>query len=118
MANSIYPHNAHTLPAIQKIDFINADGSRMTAVLNPHPRLPGVHITHVILDCTSVHWSNALVSQHATVLEAGAAAHQAAQSFAASISTRITEVRSTGDEFLDRPDIEAITGNQYQISVV
>ena len=51
MVNSVYPSDAQTLPAIQKILFVYGEGREMTAVLNPHPRQPGAPIARVDLEC-------------------------------------------------------------------
>lgn len=118
MVNSIYPRDTQTLPAIQKIEFIYGGGRQMTAVLNPHPRQPGAQITHVDLECTSIRWTNGLVSQYDTLIEAGTKAHHNAQSDAVTIPAEIIEVRMTGEEFLTRHDMAQITGNQYPITVV
>ena len=116
MVNPIYPQTGQQ--AMQQIKFVYANSTSMEAELCPQPRVPGAMITHVDVETTSSRWTNAVTSQHATLIQAGTAAWHDAQTDAMQSKTQIAEIHITGEEFLAKHDVETITGNAVPVTVV
>ncbi len=121
MAKNTYPNTS--LQPLQTLDFNLANGLSMRVVLKPLPDPTGTHVAHVDLDHTNAGGTRLYPvgnQNHArTVFEAGELAYLIAQHEAQQAGgTAIVEMCLEGEEFLEKTDLEQISGNVIPVKVV
>lgn len=123
MAKNAYPNTTHQ--PLQTLDFRLANGMRVRVrtMLKPKPDLTRTQVSHVDLDhtnagCTLLYPIGAQ-AQTRTVIQAGVLAYQIAQREAHQAgNVKIVEVLLEGEEFLEKADVEEITGNTIPVTVI
>lgn len=121
MAKNAYPNTAQQ--PLQTMDFRLANNKRVRTMLKPKPNPTRTQVAHVELDHTNA-GSTLLypvgnADQARTVIQAGVLAYQIAQHEAQQAGNiKIVEVLLEGEEFLEKADVEQITGNTIPVTVV
>lgn len=122
MANNTYPDT--TLQPLQILDFVLSNGKRVRAMLKPKlGPASGDQVAHVDLECTNAGYSQLSTfdsqGKNRTVMQAGELAYKFAQHEAKQAGgVQIVEILLEGEEFLEKADVERITGNTIPVTVV
>lgn len=115
MANNDYPNV--TLPPLQRLDFRLANGDLVRTMLKPFPDQERAKVSHVELEDVET-GSSLSKGRTLTVIQAGSHAYE----FAKSVAQRtdggaIVEAMLEGQEFLEKADVEQITGNAIKVTL-
>jgi hypothetical protein len=121
MANNTYPLT--TLRPRQRLEFCLSNGKKVRTVLLPRPNNAGTRIAHVELDYSMPGSDIFNPIGHEglprTLIEAATLAYQIALSQSGKEdSVDIVEVLLEGEQFLERADLEAITGATIPVKVI
>jgi hypothetical protein len=120
MAKNAYPLT--TLMPLQKVNFRLANGQSVRVLLMPQPDRSGTQIEHVEMDYAEA-GSTLFVAvghegQRRSVTEAAEMAWQIALSQARRAGgTGIAEILLEGEEFLEKADIEKLTGPTIPVTI-
>jgi hypothetical protein len=120
MTKNAYPDT--TLQPLQMLDFRLGNGKLVRTVLKPQPDSTRTQVAHVDVEYTSA--GSTLLTpvasqgQARTVFQAGAFAYQIAQHEAHQAGgITIEEAILEGEEFLEKADVEQITGNTMPVTI-
>lgn len=120
MAKNKYPGT--TLQPMQVLDFVLGENQRVRAVFLPQPDQTGTTVGHVALACIYADMDEQVPMPKQTLPQSITQAAELAFAFAQAEAKRfhaaITSARLQGQEFLERQDVEQITGNAFPVTVV
>ena len=107
---------------IQTLDFLLDNKKRIRTLLTLHPDATGKNVGYADLSYTNAGSSllyEVPTQSNRSVIDAGRLAYQFAQQEAKIAGNlKITEAHLEGEEFLEKSDIEQITGNAIVVIVV